>query len=332
MWRSRPALFSWLHMTPDDEITATEERSYRPGSASRCSSIGWANAWPTITMFVARWRSAAANSSATSKWRLTRVTTAPPRFIAMSAENCPVPCISGQATSITGPSGPSGSARSGELGDRRCGRSADERVAPGPEHVEQIVLAPHHPLGDAGRAAGVEEQQVVPAAGGSGRGERRPGRGGGLVRRRPLRAGSGVVRDGVPPLDLAEAGPDAVEQLAEPGVEHHRLGVGVVEEVHELVAAVAVVGVDRDHRRLERGDHRLHVLGAVVEVAGHLGLVPEPTGHEVGGERRGPPIDVAPRDHPLAVDQAGPVRDAGGDRLVHVSEVPTRRHRRQRMR
>ena len=27
MWRSSPCLFSWLHITPDDEITATLDRS-----------------------------------------------------------------------------------------------------------------------------------------------------------------------------------------------------------------------------------------------------------------------------------------------------------------
>ncbi len=35
-------------------------------------------------------------------WRSASETTAPPPVIAISAENCPVPCISGQATIITG--------------------------------------------------------------------------------------------------------------------------------------------------------------------------------------------------------------------------------------
>ena len=53
-------------------------------------------------MFVARTRATVSNSSATSKRRLASDTTVPPPTIAMSAENWPVPCINGQATTITG--------------------------------------------------------------------------------------------------------------------------------------------------------------------------------------------------------------------------------------
>ena len=44
MWRISPALLSWLHITPDEVIRATEDRSYAPGSASRWASIGPAKA------------------------------------------------------------------------------------------------------------------------------------------------------------------------------------------------------------------------------------------------------------------------------------------------
>ena len=105
-------------------------------------------------------------------------------------------------------------------------------------------------------------------------------------------------------------------------MEHDRLGVGVVEEVGDLLRAVPVVGVDRHHAGLERGDERLQVLDAVVQVAGDLRLVAEPGGHEVGGEGAGPPIELAPRDDPVALHLARPVGDPGGDGLVDVGEVP----------
>ena len=65
-----------------------------------------------MTMFVARCVSTVRNSSATSKCRLSSETTVPPVVMAMNAENCPVPCISGQATTITTGAGASGSSRS----------------------------------------------------------------------------------------------------------------------------------------------------------------------------------------------------------------------------
>ena len=165
MWRRSPCLFSWLHITPGrrDRRARSTGRSGR-GSASRCSSIGPANAWPTITTFVARWRSTVSNSSAASKRRLASDTTVPPPVIAMSAENCPVPCISG--------TGDDHHRRAlgrrdagGDLGGVGGRSGAGERVAARAEHVEQVVLAPHHALRHAGRAAGVEQQQVVAARG-----------------------------------------------------------------------------------------------------------------------------------------------------------------------
>ena len=83
--------------------------------------------------------------------------------------------------------------------------------------------------------------------------------------------------------------------------------------------------------RLERGDHGLEVLGAVVEVARHLRLVPEPGGDQVGGQRVGAAVELAPRDDPVALDLARPVGDGGGDGFVDVGEVPVG-HRRDRSR
>ena len=121
-----------------------------PGRRSRCSWPGGARP--------------SSNSSATSKWRLASDTTVPPPVIAMSAENWPVPCISGQATTITG--GARLRRRPARRPRRRRSPAAvpSERVAAGAEHVEQVVLAPHHALRHAGGAAGVEQQQVVAAA------------------------------------------------------------------------------------------------------------------------------------------------------------------------
>ena len=60
--------------------------------------------------------------------------------------------------------------------------------------------------------------------------------------------GAGVVGDDVPALDAGQPVADAVEQLGERGVEDDGLGVGVVEQVEDLVGAVAEVRVDRHER------------------------------------------------------------------------------------
>jgi hypothetical protein len=84
-------------------------------------------------------------------------------------------------------------------------------------------------------------------------------------------------------------------------VEHDRLGVGVVEEIQDLLGPVPVVRVDRRHPRLERRVVRLEVLGAVVEVGGDLRLPSEPGGDQVGGERVRAPVEVAPGHDPIAL-------------------------------
>ena len=47
-WRSRPALTSADHMTPELMISHSDEMSQRPGWASRAARMGLAKASPTI--------------------------------------------------------------------------------------------------------------------------------------------------------------------------------------------------------------------------------------------------------------------------------------------
>src|SRR3546814_10752451 len=50
LWRSRPCLVSSLHITPDDVMAMSDERSQRPSLASRAPRIGLAKASPTMAM------------------------------------------------------------------------------------------------------------------------------------------------------------------------------------------------------------------------------------------------------------------------------------------
>ena len=83
--------------------------------------------------------------------------------------------------------------------------------------------------------------------------------------------------------------------VGERAVEHDGDRVGVVPQVDELVVGVAVVGVDRDEAGLEGGEHRLEVLGAVVEVLRDLVLLGRPGVEQRAGDAVGPAVELAPR-------------------------------------
>ena len=99
LWRSRPSLDSWLHITPDEVIMNTDERSQRSGSASRARRMGLAKASPTMVMACTPSRSVTSSSSPMSRWRASRVTLLPAPHRASWAVNMPVPCMSGHAGS-----------------------------------------------------------------------------------------------------------------------------------------------------------------------------------------------------------------------------------------
>ena len=94
-------------------------------------------------------------------------------------------------------------------------------------------------------------------------------------------------------------------------MEEQRFGIGVVEEVDELVLEVAVVHVDRDAAHLERGEQALQVLVAVVEVRRDLGAGLEARRDEGLREPGGAVVELVPRAALLAAHD----RDAIGKRV-----------------
>ena len=105
-------------------------------------------------------------------------------------------------------------------------------------------------------------------------------------------------------------------------VEHDGLGVGVVEQVDDLLGSVPVVRVHGREAALERPDVGLEVLDPVVEVGGHLRLLLETGVEKVGRECVGAPVELAPRGHSVAAHLTGRVGDRPGDLFVDVGEVP----------
>ena len=153
--RAARASPSGLKSTPDDVIARSDVRSQRSGSASSASSSGRANTSPTMVRVCTCSRATASHTNAGSRPGRSTSTTVPPPASAASGANSPVPCMSGAAGSRVDARLPARAAANGSGGSGV--RGCDRR----PQRDVEVVVAPHHALGHAGGAAGVEEDQVV---------------------------------------------------------------------------------------------------------------------------------------------------------------------------
>ena len=179
-------------------------------------------------------------------------TTVPAPASVDSAMNSPVPCMSGHAGRQV-PARLPGAGRGDRVG----------RLAAGaghlPQRAVQVVVAPHHALGHAGRAAGVEEEQVVAVGR---RGRPRPRRA--TRPRAPPRTRRPVSRTAA--VGVVEAVDRVAHDVGERGVVDDGAGVAVVEHVPHLVGDVPVVHVHGHGAEQERREERLEVLGPVRHV------------------------------------------------------------------
>ena len=242
--------------------------------------------------------------------------------------------------------------------ERRCGQRADRAAgirddllegpvlvavtAPHPERGDQEVgLTPHRALGHARRAAGVAEVQIVAGPGPDDLvGQHRVGNG----ERRLVVDGARQQRLARAVVDLqdelrrrAQGGQHLGERRCEDGVHDHGPCAGVLEQVAQLLGDVAVVHVERCATRLPRAQHRLEVLGTVVQVERHVVLTRRPgvvdgTALAQSGVEQHPcqaPGAVAhlvPGEGPVTVDQAGSVRVGERDRLGDRGDVEFHGH------
>jgi hypothetical protein len=118
-----------------------------------------------------------------------------------------------------------------------------------------------------------------------------------------------------PELHPGRALPHAFDAVAEARVEDERLGVGVVQQVEQLVVEVAVVDVDGHAAELHAGELGFHVLVRVPEVEADLGVAPEARTRERGGQPRRPLLVLAPGTTQRSGDHGLPVADGVGDGL-----------------
>ena len=223
--------------------------------------------------------------------------------------------------------------------DRRRPRRAGEELAVGRDRravaqrergrlgrqPHERVLLPHHALGQAGRAPGVQEPPVAarptPRPHDRALGRRRRG---GVGVDRPVGTRLAAVVDPQPQPHLRQPVADALDGRRERAVEHDGRGVGVVPQVDELVVAVAVVGVDRHHRRLEAGEDAPHVGRVVGEVLRHLVLVAQPGVEQRARQSVRPTVELGPAHRARTVDGGRRVAAQLGADLPEVREVPPR--------
>ena len=206
------------------------------------------------------------------------------------------------------------------------GRRGDvqRRVAARAKYLEKVILAPHHALGHAGRAARVEQQQVIARAapGRCDRARRRGPADDGFVVVGPSWCWETCLSDGDPGLHRGQSGANSFDDFTKAGMEDDGFGIGIVEQVDQFLGAIAVVGVDGREAGLEGGEIGLKVLRPVVEEGCDLGLAWKAGREQMGGQSVGAGVELAPGDHALILDQRRAVGLSRRDRFPNVREGP----------
>ena len=224
-----------LHITPDDEIS--EQAGEVPAAGVGVEGpqrSAWRRRRPRWRALHALRRSIVSSSSSTSRWRSSRRDHRA-AWVRSDVGGEPAGAVHQRAGRQTGTPGPARAATtaSGRRHPRRTSRSGRAHGAGG---ADEVVLAPHHALGHAGGAAGVEHEDVV--AGAAPGGLRALGGG---ARPRPRRAR--------PSRGTSPSPSSTQSQVAHLGtrsrmrstrsvndaVEHDGDGIGVVPQVGELV-------------------------------------------------------------------------------------------------
>ena len=241
----------------------------------------------------------------------------PPKKQRRQVDHCALPCIRGA----------SANAHRARLArrTRRCPRAESIAglavVRRRPSRAKKMSsLPPHHALGHAGGAAGVEDVEVVGASAGAksrARGRRRRAR----PRTRPRRGAAASVLGAVVECDEHVA---AAAARARPSptcgpnsrskIERHE--VGVVEQVARArLDDVAVVDVDRHRAGLVTAEHRLDPLGAVQRVDPDVVAGLDAAGDQVVGQPVGALVELGVGAALVAGDQRQPRREPRRRRL-----------------
>ena len=122
-------------------------------------------------------------------------------------------------------------------------------------------------------------------------------------------------------LHLRQTRTNLLDARRELAVEEHCFGVGVVEEIDQLLRLIAVIHVDRTGAELERTEVRFRVLVAVVEVEADLRSLGDAPRLERRRQARRAVLELAPRAHHALTAQGRRVRHLIRDQFPRVREV-----------
>ena len=204
------------------------------------------------------------------------------------------------------------------VGDRFTRRE----VGAAEQHSVDVLVAPHHALGEAGGAAGVEQVDVVLAA----RAEVALGR---ALLERGVELDAAValvvvvaaVLDDQDGLDVRRLGQHVGDAVGVPALVHQRDHVGVLEQVLQLALDVAEVDVDQDGARLDDAEHRDDDLDAVAAVQADLVVLLDALVDEVVGEAVGLLLQLGVGQLFVARDQGNTVRHGVDGVLGKIGDI-----------
>ena len=191
----------------------------------------------------------------------------------------------------------------GHFGDAFRRRQFAPSGAHAHQRLAEEAAVVHHALGHAGGAPGVEhvDAQGIPL-------DARQGlciTDGPFIVQGAVEQGFGAVVHLDVELHLRQAVAYLPDARGVAGLEHHCFGIGVVEQIDQLVGLVAVVHVDRAAADLERCVLRFEILGAVVQVSAHFRINAQAVGAVHGGQPSRPVIEVTPSAHLAVADHGG---------------------------
>ncbi|MEZ5502382.1 MAG: hypothetical protein R3E50_06875 [Halioglobus sp.] len=210
---------------------------------------------------------------------------------------------------------------SGEFLGRLDGAAALVQVAAAHGAKEDVPVMPHHTLGHAGGAAGVDDVEIV----------RVPWcevAQLGAVRQRFLVVveagvddGAGRVRHTENVVQLRDAARDGGHRRGEGLVDHEGHQVRVIENVLQFPRHVVVVDIDRHRTQFVGRQHALEVFAAVVQLQPDVVALPDAEPPPAVGQPRGPFVQFPVAQPALHRDDGGAFRHRVGDGFEQVGEI-----------
>ncbi len=208
------------------------------------------------------------------------------------------------------------------VGDRLTRRE----VGAAEQHSVDVFVTPHDALGEAGGAAGVEQVDVVGAAGAEialGRAllECRVELDAAVAREVIVRS----VLDHQDGLDLRRLRQHVGDPVGIAALVHERDHVRVVEQVLELALDVTEVDVDQDRARLDDAEHRDDDLDAIAAVQADLVVLLDALVDEVVGEAVRLLLQLGIGQLFVAADEGDTVRHGVDGVLGKVGDIQSHR-------